>query len=95
MMTFIARMKVVEGKEAEFVRLAKALTEKVRGNEPDTLTYEFYRLREPRAFAVIEAFTSEAAETAHQNTEYFKELAPDILGCLDGTYVREYLDPLE
>jgi quinol monooxygenase YgiN len=37
MMTFLARMKIKEGKEEEFVRIAKALTEKVRALEPETL----------------------------------------------------------
>ena len=96
MMTFLAKMKVKEGREADFVRLAKALTEQVQANEPETLAYEFYKLRdEERGYAVYEKFTSEAAEQAHQNTPYFTELAPDLIDCLDGTYVRTYLDPLD
>ena len=96
MMTFLAKMKVKEGREADFVRLAKALTEQVQANEPETLAYEFYRLRdEERGYAVYEKFTSEEAEQAHQNTPYFAELAPDLIDCLDGTYVRTYLDPLD
>lgn len=96
MMTFIARMKVEEGREEEFIRLAKALTEKVRENEPGTLYYEFFRLRdEPRGFAVFEKFTDEAAEEAHRNTPHFEELAAPLVDCLDGPYVREYLDPLD
>jgi quinol monooxygenase YgiN len=96
MMTFLARMKVKEGMEADFIRLAKALTEKVRKHEPHTTAYEFYRLRdEPRAFAVYEQFSSEAAEESHRNTPHFFELAPALIECIDGEYVREYLDPLE
>jgi len=96
MMTFLARMKVKEGKEEDFVRLAKALTEKVRASEPETLAYEFFKLRdEPRAYAVYEQFASEAAEEAHRNTSHFQEIAPDLIDCIDGTYVREFLDPLE
>ncbi len=96
MMTFLARMKVKEGKEADFVRLANALTEKVRKNEPETMAYEFFKLRdEPRSYAVYEQFASEAAEEAHRNTPHFKEIAPDLIECIDGTYVREFLDPLE
>ena len=93
MMTFLARMKVKEGKEEEFVRIAKALTEKVHALEPGTLNYEFFKLRdEPRGYAVYEQFTSEAAEEAHQKTPHFAELAPGLIDCIDGTYVREYLD---
>ena len=96
MMTFLARMKVKEGREEDFVRLANALTEKVRATEPETLAYEFFKLRdEPRAYAVYEQFASEAAEEAHRNTPHFQEIAPDLIDCIDGTYVREFLDPLE
>ena len=96
MMTFLARMKVKEGREEEFVRLAKALTEKVLATEPETLAYEFFKRRdEPRAYAVYEQFSSEAAEEAHRNTPHFQEIAPDLIDCIDGTYVREFLDPLE
>lgn len=96
MMTFIARMKVKEGREDEFIELAEKLTEKVRENEPGTLYYEFFRLRdEPDGFAVFEKFVDEAAEEAHRNTPYFEELATLLVDCLDGPYVREYLDPLK
>ncbi len=96
MMTFLARMTVKEGREAEFVRLATELTEKVRANEPETLAYEFYKLRdEKRGYAVYEKFTSEQAEQAHQQTDYFAKLAPPLIDCLDGPYVRTYLDPME
>ncbi len=96
MMTFLAKMTVKEGKEEDFVRLAKELTEKVRANEPGTLAYQFFKLRdEERGYAVYEQFTDEAAEEAHQGTDYFKEIAPPLIECLDGTYVRTYLDDLD
>lgn len=96
MMTFLAKMKVKEGREADFERLAKALTEKVHANEPETLAYEFFKLRdEERGYAVYEQFSSEDAEQAHQNTPYFNELAPDLIDTLDGPYVRTYLDALD
>ena len=96
MMTFLARMNIKEGKEADFIRLAKSLTENVRINEPETTAYEFFKLREgERAYAVYEQFTSEEAEEAHRNTAHFSKLAPELIECIDGTYVREFLDPLE
>lgn len=96
MMTFLARMTVKAGREDEFVRLAKQLTAKVHANEPDTLAYEFYKLRdEERGYAVYEKFSSEEAEQAHQQTDYFAELAPPLIDCLDGPYIRTYLDPME
>jgi quinol monooxygenase YgiN len=96
MMTFLARMKVKEGRQADFVRLAEALTEKVRAVEPETTLYQFFKLRDdPLGYAVLEQFTSEEAEEAHRNTPHFLEIAPDLVDCIDGTYVREFLDPLE
>ena len=96
MMTFLAKMTVKAGREDEFVRLAKQLTAKVHANEPETLAYEFYKLRdEERGYAVYEKFSSEEAEQAHQQTDYFAELAPPLIACLDGPYVRTYLDPME
>jgi len=96
MMTFLARMKIKEGKEADFIRLAKALTEKVHENEPETTAYQFFKLRdEPLGYAVYEQFFNEEAEEAHRNTAHFNQIAPDLIDCIDGTYVREFLDPLE
>jgi len=93
--TFISRMTVKPGHEAEFVRLCTALAEKVRANESrdQTLYYEFFKLREPRRYAVIESFASEAAEHAHMNSPWLAEFGPGIVAALDGSYVREYLDP--
>lgn len=96
MMTFIARMTVKPGKEAEFERLAKALTDKVRANEPGCVGYEFFRLPETDlGYAVYESFVDAAAEEAHRDTPHFHELAPPLVECLDGTYVREFLEHLD
>ncbi len=96
MMTFLARMQVKPGKEADFERLAKQLTEKVRAEEPGCVAYEFFRLPElERGYAVYESFVDEAAEEAHRDTPHFHEIAPPLVECLDGEYVREYLHHLD
>jgi quinol monooxygenase YgiN len=96
MLTFLARMKVKAEKEQEFIRLASELTSEVRAKEPETKAYAFFKLRdEPLGYAVYEQFFNEEAEQAHLNTPHFNRIAPDLIACLDGTYVREYLDPLE
>ena len=96
MMTFIARMKVKAGKEQEFERIAQAMTEKVRALEPATVAYEFFRLPDSeRGYAVFESFASEEAEEAHRNTPHFVAMAPALIDCIDGTYVREFLDHLD
>lgn len=93
--SFLSRMKIHADKEAQFVAACEALTEKVLAHEPECLYFRFYKLREePLTYAVFESFLSEAAEEAHQQTDYFLEIVPGLVECLDGPYVREYLDPL-
>ncbi|MEM7280852.1 MAG: antibiotic biosynthesis monooxygenase [Pseudomonadota bacterium] len=90
-------MTVKAEKEQEFIRLAKQLTEATLKNEADTvLAYEFFKLKdEELGYAVFESFVSEAADEAHQKTSHFQEIAPALIECLDGTYVREYFEHLE
>jgi (4S)-4-hydroxy-5-phosphonooxypentane-2,3-dione isomerase len=92
--TFIARMTVKEGREREFVALCRELEAHVRRHEPGVALYEFFRLREPRRYAVLESFPDEAAEHAHMSSPKLAEVAPQIAACLDGTWEREYFDPL-
>jgi quinol monooxygenase YgiN len=93
--TFIARMTCKPDKRAEFVRLCRQLENHVRANEPDTLAYEFFKLRDENRYAVLESFRDEAAEHRHMNSAVLGEVAPKISACLDGTWVREYFDGLE
>lgn len=92
--TFIARMTVKTGREAEFVGYCRELERYVREHEPEVLDYEFYRLREPRRYAVLESFPDEAAEHRHMSSRKLAELGPKIAACVEGTWVREYFDPL-
>jgi (4S)-4-hydroxy-5-phosphonooxypentane-2,3-dione isomerase len=93
-LTFISRMTVKPGREEEFVRVCTKLTGKVIANEKP-IYYEFFKLREPRRYAVLESFASEEAEHAHMATPWLAEHAPAIIDCIDGTWEREYLDPFE
>ena len=66
-------------------------------NEPGVLYYRFFKLREPRRYAIVESFADEAAEEVHMNSAHLNEIAPALLDCLEGDppYVREYLDPID
>ena len=44
--TFVSRMTVKAGREAEFVGLCKELTAIVREKEPEILWFDFFKLRE-------------------------------------------------
>ncbi|SVB20928.1 uncharacterized protein METZ01_LOCUS173782, partial [marine metagenome] len=95
--SFIAWMTVKEGREKEFISHCKSLAERVTENEPGILYYRFFKLREPRRYAVVESFADEAAEEIHMNSAHLAEIAPPLLDCLEGdpAYVREYLDPID
>lgn len=93
--SFIARMSVKQEMEQAFIGHCQALEAAVRAAEPECLYYKFYKLEEPLRYAVFESFTTHAAEQAHQASDHFKRIAPDLIACLDGTYVREYLHDLE
>jgi (4S)-4-hydroxy-5-phosphonooxypentane-2,3-dione isomerase len=92
--TFIARMTVKPGRDREFIGYCRELEQYVRTHEPEVLAYEFFRLREPNRYAVIESFRDEAGEHRHMSSSKLAELGPKIAGCLDGTWEREYFDPL-
>ncbi len=96
MITFLSRMNIKPEKQKEFCQLVEKLTAAVHANEPETLAYQFYKLRDqPLGYAVFESFVNEAAEEHHLNTPHFKQLATPMIECLDGAYVREYLDPID
>ncbi len=90
--TFLSRMTVKEGFEAQFERLTADLQRVTRAKEPGAIYYEFFKLREPRRYAVLESFPDLDAEHAHLETSWFKEAVPGIMEALDGMYEREYLD---
>lgn len=92
--TFIARMTVKPDREQEFLSCCRKLEEYVRANEPDTLAYQFFRLREPNRFAVLESFRDEAAESRHMSSAMLAQTGPQIASCVEGTWVREFFDPL-
>jgi len=93
--TFLSRMTVKPGRERDFVDACNKLAAHVREKEKDLVYYEFFKLRQPRSFAVLESFPDEAVEHAHMNTEWMAAIAPTIIDCLESPYVREYLDPFE
>jgi quinol monooxygenase YgiN len=93
--TFISRMTVKPGREQDFVAACNELTTKVKANEPGVIYYEFFKLREPRRYAVLESFPSEELEHAHMNSAWLAAIGPSIVDCIDGTWEREYLDPFK
>jgi len=81
-------MTVKEGREEEFVRVCKALTEKVHAKETPVY-FEFFKLREPRRYAVLESFATEAEEHAHMHPPWPAELGPTVVTCRGGHLERQ------
>ncbi len=87
-------MTVKAGHERDFERLAQQLAGIIRDREPGVLQYEFFRLREPRTYALLQSFESREAEQAHLNGALLAEHGPGLLEFLVGDYNREFLYPL-
>lgn len=93
-LTFVSRFQIKPEKEADFLALVPTM-EAISRTEPDTLAYKFYRLDDPHMFAVVESFTSEAGDIAHQQNPENVALIEDIIACMEGSYTREYLRDID
>ena len=83
--TFIATLAVKAGKEAEFERLQKELSELTHAAEPGTLVYDVIKSRsKPRTYVVYGRFADDAAFQAHQASSFHERLVPPIMACVDG-----------
>ena len=84
MLTVIAKLKVIKGKEKEFEREALGMVE-LAGKEKGTLTYVAHRaLNEPCCFVFYERYRSRQDLDAHAATPYFKKFSQTIGPMLEG-----------
>jgi quinol monooxygenase YgiN len=91
--TFIATLGIKQGKEAEFERLQKELSELTHANEPGTLVYDVIKSRDqPRTYVVYARFKDEAAFQAHQVSPFHDRLVPPIMACVEGDMDLKMLD---
>ena len=93
MTTFIAKLEVKPGQEAEFERLQRELSELAHEHEPDTFVYDVIRHREkPGTYVVYARFKDEAAFQHHQTTDFHERLVPPIVACLAKPFDIEFFD---
>ena len=91
--TFIAKLVVKRGKEAEFERLQSELSQLTHGQEPGTLVYDVIRHRTaPRTYIVYARFKDEAAFETHQKADFHDRLVPPILACLEQEMDLQFFD---
>ncbi len=88
--TFLSRFRIKPERDAEFVALIAEM-EGHAAEEPDTLAYKFYRLDQSGGYAVLESFTDEAADKAHQTNPKTAPTIARMIEIIDGGYHREIL----
>ena len=92
MATFIAKIKIFEGKEAEFEEVAKMMFRETHANEPTCLRYEYWRGAEPRTYYCMESFENFIGFMEHQISPHHE--APDFGSLLEHIEL-EWLDPIQ
>jgi quinol monooxygenase YgiN len=86
------RLKVIEGKEAEFETLVSQLMQDVTSNEPGS-TYDVRRVRgEPRTYSYFISFSDQAGFDRYMAADYHMQMSPKALAMLDGDPSIEDLD---
>ena len=96
MIGVVATIKVQDGKGAEFERVFRELTAKVKANEPGTLVYQLAKSRtEPNTYKVLELYRDEEAQKQHGGSDYFKALGREMGASMDGRPHIELLDAVE
>jgi quinol monooxygenase YgiN len=93
--TFIAKLVVKKGQEAELERLQTELAAITKKSEPDCLVYDFIRHRsEPQTYVVYARFKDEAAFQAHMKAPFHDSLVPPILASLAKEMDLQFFDCL-
>ena len=96
MIGIVAKLKIVEGKNAEFEQVGKDLMAKVKANEPGCQTYQLYQSQsDPQTYIFMEQYSNAEALESHGKTEYFKAAGPKMAACLAGRPEIERYDIVE
>ena len=96
MIGVVAKLKIQDGKQAEFEQVAKDLMAKVKANEPGCLTYQLYKSKsDPQTYIFMEQYASADALKSHGQTEYFKAAGPKLGAVLGGAPEIQYYDIVE
>ena len=91
--TFIATLVLKSGREAEFERLQKELSELSHATEPDLVVYDVIKhVTKPLTYVVYARFKSQAAFDLHMKAPSHERLVPPILACVDGEMDLQFYD---
>ncbi len=92
MATFLAKIKIYAGKEADFEATAQQMFEATHGNEPNCRRYEYWRAPEPRTYYCMESFNDYVGFMIHQSSPHHE--APDF-GSMIEEMDLEWIDPIQ
>ncbi|MGB3627156.1 MAG: putative quinol monooxygenase [Henriciella sp.] len=96
MIGVVAKLKIADGKNAEFEEIGKDLMAKVKANESGTLTYQLYQSKsDPQTYVFMEQYSGQDALKAHGQTDYFKAAGAKMGAVLAGRPDIEYFDIVE
>jgi quinol monooxygenase YgiN len=92
MATFLAKIKINEGKEADFEATAREMFEATHKHEPTCRRYEYWRAAEPRTYYCLESFDDYLGFMNHQASPHHE--APDF-GSMIEEMDLEWIDPIQ
>ncbi|MCY4144690.1 MAG: putative quinol monooxygenase [Gammaproteobacteria bacterium] len=82
MIALLAKLKVAEGKEAEFEQVMTGLIEQVRSNEPGNRLYTL--VKNDTGYTVMEIYDDQEALAAHGQSEHFRAAGSKFAGVMSG-----------
>ena len=93
----IARLKVQDGKGAEFEAAFKTLAAKVHSDEPGNRVYQLCKSRtDANEYVVMEIYADQAAVDAHRASPHFQAAVPTLGPLLQpGPMNLEMLDTVD
>lgn len=93
MIGVVAKLKVQDGKQAEFEAIFSELAEHVNAKEDGCVLYQLYKDKSAAdTYIVMEQYKTDEDLKAHGETEYFKAAGPKLGGVLAGAPEVTYYD---
>jgi quinol monooxygenase YgiN len=93
MATLIAHIRVVEGAEARFESMIRALHRSTHDTEPAVRRYEYWRGAEPREYCALIAYDDFRGFITHQTSDHHESASPDLREVIESLRL-EWVDPV-
>jgi quinol monooxygenase YgiN len=90
MITVVAKLQAVAGKEDELKAIFTEMVQNVKANEPGVVSYSLHTTdNDPTLFMFYEQYASPEAFAAHGQTGHMKAMGAKLAGVLAGRPVIE------